>query len=55
MSKLAVLFYTLAEDVRQLAENAGLTWRWREVDGVKVDKGAWEGTCDEARRKYKEQ
>ena len=47
VSKLAVLFYTLAEDVQTLAEEAGLTWQWRKVEGAQVDEGNWEGDCDE--------
>lgn len=49
VSKLAVLFNTLVEDVRVMAENAGLEWHWRKVDGVTVDEGAWEGDCDKVR------
>lgn len=44
VSKLAVLFHTLAEDVRSVAEDAGLKWQWRKVEG-KVE-GLWEGDCD---------
>ena len=47
VSKLAVLFITLVEDVRSMAENAGLEWHWRKVDGVAVDEGAWIGDCDQ--------
>lgn len=49
VSRLAVLFHSLAEDVRIMAESAGLEWRWREVDGVVVDEGVWEGSCDMVR------
>ncbi len=47
VSKLAVLFYTLAEDVKTLAEDAGLRWQWRKVEGGTMDEGNWEGDCDE--------
>lgn len=46
VSNLAVLFHTLAEDVRSLAEGAGLKWKWRRVKGCTVDEGDWEGDCD---------
>lgn len=46
VSKLAVLFHTMAEDVRSVAEGAGLKWHWRKVDGKVMDAGSWEGDCD---------
>lgn len=49
VSTLAVLFYALAEDVRSLAEDAGLKWRWQKVEGSEVDEGIWEGDCDKVR------
>lgn len=47
VSKLAVLFYTLAEDVKTFAEVAGLKWQWRKDEGGTVEDGKWEGDCKE--------
>ena len=49
VSKLAVLFHTMAEDVRSVAEGAGLKWQWRKVQGKVMDEGNWEGDCDKVR------
>ena len=40
---------TMAEDVRSVAEGAGLKWQWRKVQGKVMDEGNWEGDCDKVR------
>ena len=50
VSKLAVLFHTMAEDIRSVAEGAGLKWQWRTVQGRVMDEGSWEGDCDKVRK-----
>ena len=46
VSKLAILFHSLANDVRIIAENAGLEWKWRQDNGIVVNEGTWVGHCD---------